>query len=90
LALVRNEGPPSTPYFSEDSSNPFFGKKILVLSGGADPLVPWTASQTFVERLVVGPKGVKKVVVQPDTGHTCTLEMVREMVEFLQMHVLVQ
>jgi len=88
LALVRKEGPPSTPYLSEDSSNPFFGKKILVLSGAADPLVPWAASEAFVDRLVVGPKGIKKVVVQPDTGHACTPEMVGEIVEFLQLHVL--
>lgn len=55
---------------------------------GADPLVPWNASEEFVEGLVVGPKGVKKVFVQPNTGHTCSTEMVKEMVEFLQLYTL--
>ncbi|KAJ3800670.1 Alpha/Beta hydrolase protein [Lentinula aff. detonsa] len=88
LTLIRKETPPSTPYLMEDVSNPFFGKKILVLSGGADPLVPWDASQSFVEKLAVGPLGYKKVVVQPNTGHTVTPEMVKEFLEFLKGVVL--
>ncbi|KAJ4479955.1 Alpha/Beta hydrolase protein [Lentinula aciculospora] len=88
LSLIREEGPPSTPYLEEGVSNPFFGKNILVLSGGADPLVPWSASEGFVEGLTVGPHGYKKVVVQPDTGHTVTPEMIKEMIEFLREVVL--
>lgn len=55
---------------------------------GADPLVPWDASKKFVEELVVGQKGVKKVFVQPNTGHTCSMKMVEEMIEFLQLYIL--
>ncbi|KAF5392327.1 hypothetical protein D9757_001367 [Collybiopsis confluens] len=84
LALIRAQAPPFTPYLHSDSSNPFYGKKILVLSGGEDPLVPWESSRGFVEGLQVGPEGNKKVFVQADTGHTLTPEMLSEMSEFLQ------
>ncbi|KAJ3817072.1 Alpha/Beta hydrolase protein [Lentinula raphanica] len=88
LTLIKKEAPPATPYLVEDVSNPFFGKKILVLSGAADPLVPWFASESFVEGLKVGPNGYKKVVVQPDTGHTVAPEMLKELAVFLEGVVL--
>ncbi|KAG6819084.1 hypothetical protein H0H93_015655 [Arthromyces matolae] len=66
------------------ASNPFEGKKILVLSGAADRLVPWEASKEFVtEKLNTGANGVKKVSLYPGVGHECTEGMVREMVEFI-------
>ncbi|KAJ3864499.1 Alpha/Beta hydrolase protein [Lentinula novae-zelandiae] len=88
LKLIKEGSPPSTPYLAQDASNPFFGKKVLVLSGGADPLVPWNASQNFVDGLEVGIGGYKKVVVQPDAGHKVTAEMIAEMSEFLRGVVL--
>ena len=67
----------------EEQTNPFLGKKILVLSGADDTLVPWVASEKFVGGLVVGGSGVKKVVVQKGVGHACTPEMVAEAAQFL-------
>ncbi|KAF9067221.1 Alpha/Beta hydrolase protein [Rhodocollybia butyracea] len=84
LRVIKERGALSTPYFVEDSSNPFYGKRILILSGAEDPLVPWSASQSFVEKLRVGPAGIKKVVVQPDTGHKFSPEMVVEMSVWLR------
>lgn len=63
--------------------NPFIGKKILVLSGGADRLVPWTTSEKFVHALQVGPNGRKEVFVQEGIGHDCTEEMMGKLAEFV-------
>lgn len=63
--------------------NPFIGKKVLVLSGGADPLVPWSASQTFVDALQVGENGRKEVFLQDGVGHECTSEMVERLARFV-------
>ncbi|KAG6910101.1 hypothetical protein DXG01_013154 [Tephrocybe rancida] len=61
----------------ERGSNPFRGKRILVLSGADDKLVPWTASEEFVtQNLDVGPTGVKKVSLYDGVGHECTEGMV--------------
>lgn len=65
------------------SENPFFGKKILVLSGGKDQLVPWSASQDFVERLHVGDEGTKISVVVPEAGHECHPVMMETMAKFI-------
>jgi len=84
VSYVQSNDPSSTKFTSPDpSQNPFIGKKILVLSGGADKLVPWKASQEFVEGLNVGEKGVKVVYVQDGTGHECTQEMIRHLGEFV-------
>ncbi|KAJ3553520.1 hypothetical protein NM688_g3567 [Phlebia brevispora] len=85
--IERND-PARAPYTSPDTSNPFFSKKILVLSGGDDPLVPFVHSKEFVENLNVGQKGVKKVIVSPGVGHECTPEMVKEMADFIWEHAL--
>lgn len=82
-AYVDRNDPARAPYTSSDASNPFFNKKILVLSGGDDPLVPFVHSQEFVEKLNVGPKGIKKVHVAPGVGHECTPEMVKQMADFI-------
>jgi hypothetical protein len=84
LELIRRDDPVASLYKSSDpASNPFFGKKILVLSGAKDTLVPWSASKDFVEGLEVGEKGTKKVDVVPDAAHECTPEMVSTMSEFI-------
>lgn len=88
LSHIRRHDPPSTSYFKLDASNPFLGKKILVLSGGMDTLVPWTASREFVEKLEVGKGGLKEVVIAPDTGHECTDEMVAKMARFIEREAL--
>ncbi|KAF9226318.1 alpha/beta-hydrolase [Gyrodon lividus] len=69
--------PASFPFRANDLTNPFLGKRILVLSGANDKLVPWTASKEFVEGLEVG-EGVKRVVLQENAGHECTPAMIQE------------
>ncbi|KAF9024916.1 alpha/beta-hydrolase [Hymenopellis radicata] len=88
LSLIQSSDPVAVPYRSIDASNPFLGKKILVLSGGKDTLVPWSASESFVEHLNVGNKGIKQAVVQEDAGHETTPEMVRRLVDFVTEHAL--
>ncbi|KAH8831590.1 hypothetical protein DL96DRAFT_1706017 [Flagelloscypha sp. PMI_526] len=68
----------------------FKGKKILVMCGGDDKLVPWSASEQFVTGglLDVGVDGVKDVFVQDGVGHECTEEMVQRMSKFLVEHEL--
>lgn len=80
LELIRRESPASTPTADR---NPFFGKRILVLAGGKDKLVPWAFSESFVERIKVGEGGAKKVVVYPDVGHIFTATMEEVMADFV-------
>jgi hypothetical protein len=75
---IETHDPAKLPYHVKDTSNPFFGKKVLVLSGKEDRLVPWVASAEFVEGLEVGEGGVKRVVVEEGAGHECTNGMRRE------------
>lgn len=88
LSYINQHDPASLPYKVENRSNPFWGKKILVLSGRIDTLVPWTATSDFVEKLQVGKEGLKKVVVIPDAGHECTAAMVAEAAEFIESEAL--
>jgi len=83
LELIGTLDPASKNYASLETSNPFLGKKILVLSGEEDTLVPWIASQKFVESLNVGPEGKKEVIVEKGVGHRCTESMERETAEFI-------
>ncbi|GLB40650.1 hypothetical protein LshimejAT787_0805210 [Lyophyllum shimeji] len=76
------------PFLIRDGENPFVGKRILVLSGEADKLVPWDASKEFVETLDVGREGVKKVSLHSGVGHEWTEAMVKEMAEFIAKHCL--
>ena len=71
-----------------DATNPFLGKKILILSGGIDTIVPYSSGKEFVEKLQVGKDGIKKVVIVPDAGHECTTAMVAEMAQFIYTEVL--
>lgn len=88
ITLINTSDPASKDFKSLNSSNPFLGKKILVLSGKEDPLVPWSASEAFVDALEVGPEGVKKVFVQEGVGHDCTKEMVGEAAGFIGQYLL--
>ncbi|KAI9440092.1 Alpha/Beta hydrolase protein [Lactarius indigo] len=67
----------------------FVGKRILALSGADDTLVPWSVSRAFVEALDVGPRGKKKVVVQPGVKHEYTDEMREELFRFFWEEALV-
>ena len=83
LRQINLLDPASAPYMAKDMTNPFFGKKILVLSGGSDKLVPWICSQKFIEGLEVGENGIKKVLVEDGVGHTFSPTMKAKMIEFL-------
>ncbi|EKM53986.1 uncharacterized protein PHACADRAFT_257525 [Phanerochaete carnosa HHB-10118-sp] len=87
LAYVRANDP-AAPHTTPDASNPFAGKKILVLAGAEDTLVPWESSEAFVKKLEVGPDGVKKVILYPGVGHKCTEEMVKETSDFVWEQIL--
>jgi len=80
LEVIKRESPVCTPVASR---NPFLGKKILVLAGGKDELVPWEFSESFVEQIEVGEEGVKKVLVYPDVGHKFTASMAEDVVNFV-------
>ncbi|KDQ59211.1 hypothetical protein JAAARDRAFT_128181 [Jaapia argillacea MUCL 33604] len=90
LQLIHKKDPAYSPYTIADETNPYFGKKVLVLCGGKDKLVPWTFSQEFVEKLEVGTNGKKKAVVYPECGHECTQEMVDTMATFIWEEVVIQ
>ncbi|KAG1836211.1 Alpha/Beta hydrolase protein [Suillus subalutaceus] len=75
---IETHDPAQLPYRAKDTSNPFLGKKVLVLSGKEDKLVPWVASAEFVDGLEVGEGGVKRVVVEEGAGHECTSGMRKE------------
>ena len=60
----------------------FVGKRILVLGGADDTLVPWSTSRAFVEALDVGEHGRKRVVVQPGVKHEFPDEMREELFRF--------
>ncbi|KAF4614061.1 hypothetical protein D9613_007674 [Agrocybe pediades] len=85
---IKSSNPASGDYTSLKNTNPFLGKKILVLSGQDDKLVPWTASKGFVELLEVGEEGLKEVVVQKGVGHECTKEMVERTAGFVEAELL--
>lgn len=89
LALIARADPCTAPYTAPDASNPFHGKKILVLSGQDDKKVPWTSAQAFVEGLDVGAEGVKEVIVEPGVGHEFSAAMVKECARFVWDHALV-
>ncbi|KAI0327730.1 hypothetical protein GY45DRAFT_1092976 [Cubamyces sp. BRFM 1775] len=89
LDLIHRADPAAAPYTASDASNPFLGKKILVLSGQDDKKVPWTtAAKDFVENLNVGPHGVKEVIVEPGVGHDFSPAMVKECARFVWQHAL--
>ncbi|KIS70572.1 uncharacterized protein UMAG_11367 [Mycosarcoma maydis] len=90
-ALANQIDPARTAYDSFDSRrNPFWGKKICVLSGAEDKLVLWDWNHDFLKALVVGeptgPKGEMpglKIHRRPGVGHEVTEEMVEEAGEWI-------
>lgn len=81
VSYVNRTDPAHKPYDAHSSKkNPFWDKKIFVGSGGADPLVHFSYSSEFLEKLVLGPKRRKstneslEIYVQPDTEHRVTKE----------------
>jgi hypothetical protein len=88
LSLICSVDPATTPYTLTSPSNPFLGKKILVLSSAKDSVVPWSCSREFVEALEVG-KGRKDVVVDDEAGHECTRLMVKKMSNFVREEMLI-
>lgn len=72
-----------------ESRSPFEEKKILIMCGRDDKLVPWSASEQFVSQdLDVGRDGVKEVFVQEGAGHECTTEMINRMIEFVKKYAI--
>jgi hypothetical protein len=88
LSYIHQHDPTSTPYYEQGVSNPFLGKKILVLAGGMDTLVPYSAGKDFMEKLQVGMDGVKEVIIDPDAKHECTDMMVAKTAEFIEKEAL--
>jgi len=81
--MVARNDPVATPYDRLDATNAFLGKKILVMSGADDKLVPWEMSRDFVEKLEVGPDGVKKLMLLAGVGHECTDSMLEALGRFV-------
>ncbi len=87
--LVDAVDPIASDYTGNDpSTNPFIGKKILVLTGANDTLVPPAYTRPFVDALQVGPDGALEMVDQPGAGHEVTDEMIRRTGEWIWKHVL--
>jgi hypothetical protein len=81
-ALVRaNDTVPTTA---------FTGKRVLVLAGADDKLVPWETSRRFIEAIDVGRGGRKVVMVVPGVKHEFSDRMREEMFHFLWEEVLVR
>ena len=89
LSLLDRIDPDAKQYRSTDAMrNPYLGKKILSMHGGADKLVPYSCCATFEERLEVGKDGFKEIVVEGGKGHVVTDAMLSKLAEFLTTHVL--
>ena len=52
----------------------FVGKRVLVLSGAEDRLVPWEVSRAFVDARDVGRGGRKVVSVSPGCSTSLRME----------------
>ncbi|KAJ7211481.1 Alpha/Beta hydrolase protein [Mycena haematopus] len=87
LQAIRATGPTAVPYTSPGPENPFLGKKVLVLCGRNDTLVPWAASQAFVEGLDVGSTGRKEYIIYDGVGHEVPPPMVDAAVSFIQSYL---
>lgn len=85
LTLLDRVDPDSVNYSSEEAGadNPYLGKKILVLSGEIDELVPWQCSKTFADNLKVGPHGRKEIILEPGKGHETSAFMIGELVKWI-------
>jgi len=61
----------------------FEGKRILVIAGAEDKLVPYSASESFVTSLDVGKDGVKQVIVEEGVGHAYPPSMQEALAKFV-------
>ncbi|EJF57019.1 hypothetical protein DICSQDRAFT_140743 [Dichomitus squalens LYAD-421 SS1] len=89
IELIRRADPAAAPYTATDESNPFLGKKILVLSGQDDKIAPFSSSKEVVEKLNVGKHGLKEVIVEPGVGHDLSPAMLKEAARFIWEQALV-
>lgn len=88
LDHVAKHDPVSTAYTSTSpGENPFYGKKILAVAGGKDPLVPWAHSERFFGQLEVG-DGTKDLFIDPEAGHEMNMVMVDVIVKWLWKNAL--
>lgn len=83
VELVQKIDPAATQYTAPDGSNPFIHKKILVIAGGRDTLVPWKFTKPFFDSLHVGSRGSKESFVDEDAGHEWTARMADRMAAFI-------
>jgi hypothetical protein len=82
--LLLRTDPINSPHSSDDpSQNPFWTKKLLVLTGADDDVVPSALGDKFYQGLLVGPQGVKRRIIQDGVGHRCSREMIGRAAEFL-------
>ena len=89
--LVSKIDPSQTAYDSFDpNQNPFWGKKICVLSGKLDKLVLWDWNEDFLKSLVVGePSGPRgemqglRIHQRDGVGHEVNVAMVEEAGEWI-------
>lgn len=90
-ALIEQIDPARTMYHSWDArQNPFWNKKICVLSGAQDKLVLWDWNEDFLNALVVGeptgPRGEMdglKITRREGVGHEVNEDMVEEAGEWI-------
>jgi predicted esterase len=87
ISLIAARAPPSTSFTSADpNANPFIGKKVLVLSGRRDRLVPHEPhTRAFLQKLELGPDGLKEHE-EYECGHELTPEMVARAAAFIARH----
>lgn len=85
IDLIQRTSPGRSPSSGDSLVK---GKKVLVLSGGADPLVPWKFSRQFVDELKASGQGKVEVIVEPEAKHEVTPTMVQNVVRFVWDEVL--
>jgi pimeloyl-ACP methyl ester carboxylesterase len=90
-ALIKRTDPVNSNYNLLESEggaekNPFWGKKILVLGGADDKLVPASIGRPFFEKLQVGPQGFKEEWIEEGCGHVCSPAMIERAGKFLWLH----
>lgn len=74
-------------YSNEGIPNSLKEKRILVLSGADDPLVPWSISKGFIEDLQQVSR-LLQVKLYPGVGHEYTAEMKFDLKEYVLKHCL--
>ena len=96
--LLNSQSRAQSPLLTSPHNTPLGalkGKKLLILSGGADKLVPPEHSRGFIESLrreidqgeLKGTKAAVREVVYDGVGHEFTLEMAEEVRRFVRDRV---